>query len=65
MNNNAKIARGEVAKLIRENLRLTAELAGQRERGNDLEAALVELAELYAEQDDAIVELAEIIGEME
>ena len=63
--NNANIARGEVARLIRENLLLKAELAEQRERENDLENALVELAELYAEQDDAIVELADIIGEME
>lgn len=32
------------------------------ERVNDLESAVVELAELYAEQDDAIVELAELVG---
>ena len=46
MSDNAKIARGEVANLIRENLRLKAELAEQKEAQSDIEAALVELAEL-------------------
>ena len=38
-------------------------LAEQKQRNDDAESALVELAELYAEQDDAIVELAGLIGE--
>lgn len=42
--------------------RLTSELEAEKARNNDLEAGIVELAELYAEQDDAIVELAELIG---
>lgn len=33
------------------------------QKGMDIEAALVELADLFAAQDDAIVELAEIIEE--
>ena len=41
--------------------RLRAELAKQTQRADEAEAALVELAELYAEQDDAIVELAGLI----
>ena len=43
--------------------RLKAELAQQKQRNDDAENALVELAELYAEQDDAMVELAEMIAE--
>lgn len=39
-----------------------SDLADEQARNNDLEGALVELAELYAEQDDAIVELADLIG---
>ena len=42
--------------------RLTSELEAEKAMNNDLEAGIVELAELYAEQDDAIVELAELIG---
>ena len=38
------------------------ELATEKQRNDDLEAAIVELAELFAEQDDAIIELAELIG---
>lgn len=55
-----KIIRSDIARLQRENDRLKRELA---EKTEDVESALVELAGLYAEQDDAIVELAEIIGE--
>ena len=43
--------------------RLKAENEMLKQRNEDAEAALVELAELYAEQDDAIVELAELIEE--
>lgn len=42
--------------------RLNSELERERQRSADLEDALVELGELFAEQDDALVELAEIIG---
>ncbi len=42
--------------------RLNSELEREKQRSADLEDALVELGELFAEQDDAIVELAEIIG---
>lgn len=54
-----RIMRKDIARLQRENDRLRSELT---EKAEVLESALVELAELYAEQDDAIVELAEIIG---
>lgn len=50
----------KVAGLMRENDRLNRDL---REKNGDLEGALVELAELFAEQDDALVELAAIIEE--
>lgn len=43
--------------------RMAAELATERQRNDDAEAALVELADLFAAQDDAIVELAELIEE--
>ena len=43
--------------------RLTSELAQERQRNDDLEAALVEVADMVAAQDDAIVEIAGIIGE--
>ena len=58
-------------KIIRRNYPLSAEgqlnnakneLATEKQRNDDLEAAIVELAELFAEQDDAIIELAELIG---
>lgn len=46
------------------------ELAEERQRNADLEDAIVELGELYAEQDDALsdvdaalIELAEMIAE--
>ena len=42
--------------------RLNSELEREKQRSADLEDALVELGELFAEQDDALVELAEIIG---
>ena len=42
--------------------RLNFELEREKQRSADLEDALVELGELFAEQDDALVELAEIIG---
>ena len=38
-------------------------LAEQKQRNDDAESALVELAELYAAQDDAIVELAGLMEE--
>lgn len=47
---------GKINRLIAENEQLKAANA-------DTEAALVELAEMAAAQDDALVELAEIIGE--
>ena len=56
-----KIIRGKTAKLLRECERLRAELNEEKARANDAEAALVELADLAAAQDDAIVELAEMI----
>ena len=43
--------------------RLASDLNSERQRNDDNEAALVELAELYAMQDDAIVELAGLIEE--
>ena len=43
--------------------RMAVELATERQRNDDAEAALVELADLFAAQDDAIVELAELIEE--
>lgn len=54
-----KIKRADIARLQRENDRLKRAL---EEKSSETEAALVELAALYAEQDDAIVELAEIVG---
>jgi len=41
---------------------MRADLARERQHNAELETALVELADLYAQQDDAIVELAEIVG---
>lgn len=43
--------------------RLKSENAQLKQANADTEAALVELAELAAAQDDALVELAEMIGE--
>lgn len=43
---------------------IKADLAREKQHSADLESALVELAELYAEQDDAIVELAGMIEEV-
>ena len=43
--------------------RLSAELAAEKTRNAEIEDALVELGELYAEQDDALVELAGLIEE--
>jgi len=43
--------------------RLTSELAQERQRNDDLEAALVEVADMVAAQDDALVEIAELVGE--
>lgn len=39
--------------------------ASLNEKTMETEAALCELAELFAEQDDAIVELAELIDQIE
>ena len=58
-----KIIRGESARLTRENDRLKAQLNEERQNRLDLEDAVMELGELFAEQDDALVELAEIITE--
>lgn len=54
------IQRKEIARLQRENDRLRMAL---NEKTEETESALVELAELFAAQDDAIVELAEILAE--
>ena len=43
---------------------MTAELAQEHQRRVELEDAIVELGELFAEQDDAIVELASLIEEV-
>lgn len=40
-----------------------AQTATNTQKGDDIEAALVELADLFAAQDDALVELAELIEE--
>ena len=40
-----------------------AQIVVNTQKGADIENALVELAELFAAQDDALVELAEIIEE--
>lgn len=56
-----KITRGEAARLVRENDRLKSQLNAERERRTELEEAVLELAQLYSEQDDALVELADII----
>lgn len=40
-----------------------AQLAAETKRRTELEDAVLELAELYAEQDDALVELAELMEE--
>lgn len=58
-----KIVRNDIAKLIRENDRLRIRLGEEQVRRDELETAVVELAELYAEQDDALVELAGMIEE--
>ena len=39
------------------------ELTEERERRTELEDAVLELGNLYADQDDALVELAEMIEE--
>lgn len=43
--------------------RLSDELAAEKTRNAEIEDALVELGQLYAEQDDALVELAGMIEE--
>lgn len=48
---------------MRENDRLRIRLGEEQARRDELETAVVELAELYAEQDDALVELAGMIEE--
>lgn len=58
-----KIIRGEAARLTRENDRLKSQLNEERQNRLDLEDAVMELGELFAEQDDALVELAEIVTE--
>ena len=58
-----KILRTDIARLMRENDRLRIRLGEEQARRDELETAVVELAELYAEQDDALVELAGMIEE--
>ena len=58
-----KIVRRDIAELQRKNNFLQSELNAANTRNDDLEAAVVELAELLVEHDDAIVELAELITE--
>ena len=57
------VIRGAAAKRTRENNRLRMELTEERERRTELEDAVLELGNLYADQDDALVELAEMIEE--
>lgn len=57
------VIRGAAAKLLRENNRLESQLNEERQNRADLEDAVLELSELFAEQDDALVELAEMIVE--
>ena len=57
----ANLIRGEEAKLFRKNNQLKQQLEAERERRIELEDAVIELAQLYSEQDDALVELASII----
>lgn len=45
--------------------RLNTELEEERQKNAELEDAVIELGELYAEQDDALVELAGMIEEGE
>lgn len=58
------VIRGAAAKLTRENNRLKMQLTGERERRVELEDAVLELGNLYADQDDALVELAGMIEEV-
>ena len=53
-----KFLHGNEAKLWHENEALKRKL---NEKTEVIESALVELGELFAEQDDAIVELAELV----
>lgn len=61
----SKIVKGTAAELIRENTKLRMQLAEERQARADLEDAVLELGELFAEQDDALVELAGLIEEGE
>ena len=61
----SKIVKGPAAELIRENTKLKMQLAEERQARADLEDAVMELGELFAEQDDALVELAGLIEEGE
>lgn len=58
------VIRGAAAKLTRENNRLKMQLTEERERRAELEDAVLELGNLYADQDDALVELAGMIEEV-
>ncbi len=64
MNNSMKVQRRAISPAdqagIENAIAGMAEGAAERE---DVEAALVELADMIAAQDDALVELAELIGE--
>lgn len=57
-----KIVHEDIARLQRENDRLRRQLNEQNE---EFQSALIELAELFAAQDDAIVELAALIEDGE
>ena len=59
----SKTIHGASAALVRENTRLKMKLNEEQNKRQELEEAVLELAELYAEQDDAIVELAGMIEE--
>ena len=61
----SKVIRNVKAELMRKCERLEIVKNEERKRNDDIEAALVELAELAAAQDDALVEIAEIISEGE
>lgn len=58
-----KIVKGTTAVLVRENTQLKANLNYQKMLRQELENAVIELGELFAEQEDALVELAGLMEE--
>ena len=58
-----KIVRSATADLVRENTQLKANLNYQKVLRQELENAVIELGELFAEQEDALVELAGLMEE--